>query len=43
VVAYEDGFLAEPDRFVQRVTAVREAPHESANPPRHTLSPVTAR
>ncbi len=25
VVAYEDGFLAAPDRFVQRIAAVREA------------------
>ena len=26
VVAYEDGFLASPDRYVQRVCAVREPP-----------------
>jgi len=26
VVAYEDGFLAQPDRFVQRIVAVREPP-----------------
>lgn len=26
IVAYEDGFLADPDRFVQRIAAVRE-PH----------------
>lgn len=26
VVAYEDGFLAGPDRFVQRIAAVRELP-----------------
>jgi SAM-dependent methyltransferase len=26
VVAYEDGFLDEPDRFVQRIAAVRERP-----------------
>lgn len=25
IVAYEDGFLATPDRFVQRIAAVREA------------------
>lgn len=25
VVAYEDGFLAQPERFVQRIVAVREA------------------
>lgn len=35
VVAFEDGFLNEPDRFVQRVTAVREQP--SPRPPRHPL------
>jgi len=34
-VAYEDGFLADPDRFVQRVVAVREA--ASAHPVRHAL------
>ena len=26
VVAYEDGFQTSPDRFVQRIAAVREAP-----------------
>jgi len=26
VLAYEDGFLAGPDRFVQRIAAVRESP-----------------
>jgi SAM-dependent methyltransferase len=26
VVAYEDGFLATPDRFIQRIAAVREPP-----------------
>jgi len=26
IVAFEDGFLAEPDRFVQRLAAVREPP-----------------
>lgn len=30
VVAFEDGFLPEPERFVQRIVAVREAP--SAGP-----------
>jgi len=37
VVAYEDGFLHGPDRFVQRVTAVREhaAPQ---GPARHLLA-----
>jgi len=33
VVAYEDGFLAAPERFVQRIAAVRDAQHP-AGPPR---------
>ena len=34
VVAYEDGFLADPARFVQRIAAVRLADGEpGANPP----------
>ena len=38
VVAYEDGFLAAPERFVQRIAAVRErgAP-DAAAPPRYPL------
>ena len=36
VVSYEDGFLQKPDRFVQRVTAVRELPGP-AGPARHLL------
>lgn len=36
VVAYEDGFLPSPDRFVQRVAAVR--PHAGAAPARWHLS-----
>ncbi|TXC65839.1 class I SAM-dependent methyltransferase [Piscinibacter aquaticus] len=36
VVAYEDGFLAEPERFAQRIAAVREAP-SSAVAPRYPL------
>lgn len=35
VVAYEDGFLGEPERFVQRLAAVREMP--SCVPARHPL------
>jgi SAM-dependent methyltransferase len=35
VVAYEDGFLESPPRFVQRIAAVREAP--AAIPPRYML------
>ena len=33
VVAYEDGFLASPDRFVQRIAAVREPGNGSADKP----------
>jgi len=36
VVAYEAGFLQNPDRFVQRVTAVRELP-SPGGPSRHLL------
>ncbi|MDM0016388.1 class I SAM-dependent methyltransferase [Variovorax saccharolyticus] len=36
VVAYEDGFLAEPERFVQRIAAVRPQ-DAAASPPRHPL------
>jgi SAM-dependent methyltransferase len=35
VVAYEDGFLDEPERFVQRIAAVREVP--GASPVRYSL------
>jgi SAM-dependent methyltransferase len=35
VVAYEDGFFGDPDRFMQRIAAVRE--HPSGEPPRHWL------
>jgi hypothetical protein len=33
VVAYEDGFVAQPERFVQRIAAVREPPELSAGKP----------
>lgn len=36
VVAYEDGFLAEPERFVQRIAAVRE-PSTKSVPARYGL------
>ena len=39
VVAYEDGFLADPDRFVQRIAAVRAG--VATGPARHLL-PVPA-
>ena len=40
VVAYEDGFLDDPARFVQRIAAVRAPAHgwAPAHPPRFTLS-----
>ena len=36
VVAFEEGFLASPDRFVQRIAAVRE-PAQTGLPGRHAL------
>jgi SAM-dependent methyltransferase len=38
VVAYEDGFAAEPPRFVQRLAALREGP-QGVPPARHLLPP----
>ena len=37
VVAYEDGFLDSPERFVQRIAAVRAAPNPGETPPRYPL------
>lgn len=38
VIAYEDGFLEGPERFVQRITALR--PASASDPyPRHLLTP----
>jgi SAM-dependent methyltransferase len=37
VVAYQDGFCSAPDRFVQRVAAVRQAPGVKGLPPRYAL------
>jgi len=37
VVAYEDGFIAQPERFVQRIAAVRPAMADSGQPARHFL------
>ncbi|WP_093166056.1 bifunctional 2-polyprenyl-6-hydroxyphenol methylase/3-demethylubiquinol 3-O-methyltransferase UbiG [Variovorax sp. YR216] len=37
VVAYENGFLAEPDRFVQRIAAWRPGAQPGGLPPRHPL------
>jgi SAM-dependent methyltransferase len=38
VVAYEDGFLPDPPRFVQRIAAVAEAPGLASAPARHLLA-----
>lgn len=38
VVAYEDGFVHDPERFVQRIAAVRELA-ETSTPPRYNLGP----
>lgn len=37
VVAYEDGFCSAPERFVQRMAAVRETGGSGAEPARHRL------
>ena len=37
IVAYEDGFLSQPDRYVQRICAVREPSHPGDAPPRYPL------
>ena len=37
VVAYEDGFLAEPPRFLQRIAAVRAGEPDRGQPARHPL------
>ncbi|WP_307658993.1 class I SAM-dependent methyltransferase [Variovorax paradoxus] len=37
VVAYEDGFLAEPPRFVQRIAAIRVGHANPGQPARHLL------
>jgi SAM-dependent methyltransferase len=38
-VAYEDGFLQDPDRFVQRITAVRELPQAGTAAPQLLAAP----
>ena len=40
VVAYEDGFESAPERFIQRIAALRE-PAASATVPRYSLTPRT--
>lgn len=42
VLAYEDGFLPDPDRFVQRIAAVRPAATPPGTPPRYGLGPPAA-
>ncbi|MCU0925067.1 MAG: class I SAM-dependent methyltransferase [Hydrogenophaga sp.] len=37
VVAYENGFLEDPERFVQRIVAVRKPPADGTPPQRHRL------
>lgn len=37
VVAFEDGYLAQPERFVQRIAAVRRGSSASAAPERYPL------
>lgn len=37
VVAYEDGFCDQPERFVQRIAALRKHPSPAALPARHPL------
>ena len=42
LVAFEDGFEAQPARFVQRIAAVRERPGSHGDPPRHQLAAAAA-
>ncbi len=37
VVAYEDGFCDQPERFVQRIAALRKPPEIPGSPPRYPL------
>lgn len=37
VVAYEDGFCDRPERFVQRIAALRKPPSSPVSPPRYPL------
>lgn len=38
VIAYEDGYLSQPERFVQRLCAVRPGDSAAVPPPRYPLS-----
>ncbi|MBS0429566.1 MAG: class I SAM-dependent methyltransferase [Proteobacteria bacterium] len=42
IVAYEDGFLTGPERFVQRIAAVRPAAAPTGTPPRYPLGAAAA-
>jgi SAM-dependent methyltransferase len=37
IVTYENGFLSAPERFIQRIAAVRPVPSPPGPPPRHGL------
>jgi len=37
VVGFEEGFIAQPDRFVQRIVAIREA-SDTQYPVRYAIS-----
>lgn len=41
VVAYENGFLDSPPRFVQRIAAVHPRNRRQAKPARHALEPAS--
>lgn len=41
VIAFEDGYEPAPERFVQRIVAVREGPSQTPAPPRFRLVPGT--
>lgn len=40
VVAYENGFLHTPERYVQRIAALRKEPDTFSPPERHALQPA---
>lgn len=40
VIAFEDGFLPQPERFVQRICATRPAPEPASGPVRYLLRPA---
>jgi len=40
IVAFEDGFLHSPDRYIQRIAAIKEADATTTPPPRYSLQPA---